>query len=424
MNKKNTAVLAAFAGILFLFSGCKTLFTPEGRFYGDAKSALRHRQYSQGIAYLSEALRLDPEYKKAILLLEESFVPGVRYYENEVRAVSGGADLNSLDRTAAAYTALVSMAESARSLPALVHPKTGRPLSYTVADYREQMARAREAAAEGHYQEGLRYAGMEGREAAKQASREFLKALEFVPGYRDAAQRETAARQEATQNVVFLPFRIRSGAYYGVDISRIIPETAMGEIQDDPAVMEYTNIVEQELVDQVIAAQKTAMSGLYDNATGVEIGKMVNANLILAGSVDNITWENPATYYKTQDRSADVPATAEDVLAGLAVTEGDLITVTAAVTRFHSRSSARFQVSYKLIDIESGTVVFSQSQVFETEDNERWGEFEGDSRALTEEDLALLELWQEPVKKVPVLLGIISREAGERIASRLKGYLK
>jgi len=189
-------------------------------------------------------------------------------------------------------------------------------------------------------------------------------------------------------------------------------------------VMEYTNIVEQELVDQVIAAQKTAMSGLYDNATGVEIGKMVNANLILAGSVDNITWENPATYYKTLDRSADVTVTEEDVLADPALILGDTFTVTAAVTQFHARSSARFQVSYKLIDIESGTVVFSQSQVFETEDNERWGEFEGDSRALTEEDSALLELWQEPVKKVPVLLGIISREAGEKIAARLKGYLK
>lgn len=421
--KRYSSVLVFFVLVLlFSLAGCKSLFTPEGRHYRDAKSAVARSDYSRGIAALSLALQLDPEYKKAILLLEEAYPQGVNWYKNELTKVSGGFDLSSLDRTAAAYAALVSIAESVNTLPVLVHPKTKQTLSFSPGDYREELRQAELNAAEGHYQEGIRLALMDDRESAKQSSREFLKALDYVPGYKDAREREGVIRQRAIQSVVFLPFSLNTGANYGADISRIIPDTIIAEIINNPEVMEYTQIVDQELVDQVIQNQRLSMSGLYDESSGVEIGRLVNANLILAGKVNNMTWDKPYQTFKVVEREAQVTPTAADL--GREPLEGELFTVNATVYLFEAGSSAKIMASYKLIDIETGTIILSNALAEEVVDEQFWAEFEGDERALTAEDRKLTQVRKKSPRTIPSLLGEASEEIGKVIASRLKSYLK
>ena len=422
MKKSRLIIILTLAVTAMFFSGCKSLFTQEGRYYSDAKSAIRRSAYAQGIHSLSMALQLDPEYRKALLLLTEAYPAGIDLYEKEARKYSGGLDLDSLDRTAGAYRALVSIRDSIGMLPALVHPKTGIPLYFSPPDYREQMKQAELNAAEGHYQEGIRLSMNDDRESAKQSSREFLKAMDYVPDYRDARQREAAVRQQATQRLALLPFTVTLGVNYGVDIPHIIPDNVIDGIINDPQVMEYTVIVDREQVEQVIRNQRLSLSGMYDESTGVEIGKLMNANLILAGSVGNITFDKPTLNFREDTREAVVPATEADL--GRPPTEGETILVTAIVTTYRAWSSARMVTSFKLIDIETGTLALSNAFIQETADERIWAEYSGDARALTDADRQHVDEGRRSVKKVPELLAELSVSTGRLIADRLRGYLK
>ncbi len=420
MKKIALSILLIF--MIFQLSGCKTLFTEEGSLYSHSKPLVRRKQYDQALSNLSLALQIDPEYKKAILFLEKVYPEAITHYQREIRNLTSGEALSSLDRRAAAYRSLNSIAFSMGNLPGIIHPKTGTPLVFDVVNYDTELETAVLAAAEGYYQEGRRLAVEAGRESAKAASRAFKTALEYIPGYKDADSLEQDARIKAIQSIVFLPFRGDNYTYSGFNANEYLQNTIITDIVSNPSVMEYTNIVERALLEPVLEAQKMALTGLFNESVSIEIGKLVNANLIVAGKTNQISFDLPRVFTKSEHREKIITPTAEEL--GREPLESDAYSVEADIILYRKVAEVRVMASYKLIDIETGTLVLTDSLRKEESDSVYWAEYQGDERALTDRDRNLVDNKERSVKDVEDMLITALEAMGREISGQLGDYLR
>lgn len=418
--KKLIIILTIFT--LFQFTGCKTFFTEEGKLYSQSKSMVRQKRYDLAISNLSMSIQIDPEYKKAILYIEEIFPESQEYYKRELRNLAEDNTLVVLDRKASIYTSLNNINRSMRNLPQLIQPKTKAVLTFKLEDYSNELETSILAAAEGHYQEGLRLYRDRSRENAKASSKEFLKVLEYIPNYKDAVSLEAKARTDAIQSVVFLPFRGDNYPAATLKINEYILDIIVSNITSDQEVMEYTNIVDHSLLKPILQTQQLALSGLFDESTSVEIGKLVSANLIFTGKTNKISFKKPSITHRKDHREAMVPAVFDDL--GREPLENEKITVEADIDLYRNNTEVKIFISFKLIDIETSTVLLSDSLLKTNSDTVFWADYEGDKRALSQDDLNMVNNKTRNVKDVEELLIEALRDLGLEVAGKLKNYLK
>lgn len=420
--KATIVTLVCAAALILSLAGCKTLFTSEGRYYREARYLAGSGEYAGALESLGRALLIDPSYEKALVLLIEVYPEAVAWYERELEELRGRSDIPSLDRKAETCAALVSIHATVQALPELRHPETGAPIRLYPRDYRAELEAARTEAAEGHYGEGIRLAARDSREDAKQASKEFLKVLEYRPGYRDAAERESAARLRAAQNLAVLPFTHDFSAVFESGVGREIRERLIASLTGDQVAMEYTNLVDQAVLKEALRSQREALSSLYDESAAVKVGRLVQANLVLSGKVEHLRRSEPDPETRVYEREAEVPATAEDL--GREPLEGETVTVGATVTCRRYSSSAGFRTVYTLNDLETGTIILSDTFSLEAGDELYRADYEGDPRALTAGDLEMIRDSRRRIKDPDTLLRTLAEEAGEEIARALRDYLR
>lgn len=420
---KRRILISLFAILILMqFSGCKTLFTQEGHLYSQSKSLVRHKRYDHAIANLSMALQIDPEYKKAILLIDEIFPESQKYYLRELQNLDQTGNLSVIARRASIYRSLNDINISMKKLPKLVHPKTGEILSFTLVDYTKEMDSALTAAAEGFYQEGLKLSETGNREDAKAASKAFKKVQKYIPNYKDTVSLEAAARTKAIQSVVFLPFRGNNYTVSALDANEYLLDLIISRLTSDKNVMEYTRIVDRSQLEPILKTQQLALSGMFDESTSVKIGKLVSANLIFAGKTIQISIEKPTTIHKTEHRAVKVPAVFDDL--GRDPLEGEQFLAEGDLDLFQKSSSVKILISFKLLDVETSTIVLSDSLSTEKNDSTSWAEYHGDKRALHKSDLELIAKGEEKVSGVDELLLEGLKDLGMNVAVRLKNYLK
>jgi hypothetical protein len=421
MNSNTRKTIVGFLAILALFSSCKS-FSLEGQFYSQGKNAARRSQFDVAVENLVQAVSLDGEYKKAILLLEETYPKGIEYYRGILRRMEGRDDLEALDSRADSYISLVNMARSIQDTPFLAHPKTDEPIRFPVYDYSAEKEMALSAAAEGHYQEGIRLSSLDERESDKAASKQFLRSLHYIPDYKDAEERENEARSGASQQLVFLPFRGDRPKYGTLNVNDYLMDKLVSTLLDDRGALEYTTLVDRSQMEMALEEQMLSMTGLFDESTSIEIGEMVSANIVFTGQVTQVSLNRPKSQVIREDRSKTVTATEADL--DRTPLEGETVTVSGEVV-FHSLdSSARLIAGFKLIDIETGTILLNETYRAERTDSARWISLEGDSRILSGEEKVLLTAYDREVKGTDELLLECTDEVAQNMAKTLAAYLR
>lgn len=408
--------------IIFNISACKTLFTDEGRLFSQSKSLIRSKYYDQGIMKLSMALQIDPEYKKAILYLEEKFTESEQYYIRAGLNLEQNNSLSFLSRRVSIYKSLNSIKNSMEKLPPLTHPKTKLLLVFELTDYTEELEASILAAAEGYYKEGTRLLKDGERENAKAASKAFLVVLDYIPGYKNAVLLEKKARTNAIQSVVFLPFRGDNYTASALNANEYILDIIISQLASDSEVMEYTNIVDHSQINSILQTQQLSLTGLFDESTSVEIGKLVSANLILTGKTNLITLNYPETYQSTEYREQLVPAVYEDL--DREPLEGEQIIAEAVVFMYETFSSINIDISYKLIDIETSTILLSDTLHQEKSNLVLRAEYQGDVRALSQRDNNLIRYGEGKDVDMEQLLVAGLKDLGKNIAVNLRNYLR
>ena len=303
MKKKFLLILLA---ALLILSGCKSLFTREGNLLSDAKRAEKRGNYYAAVINTVESLRIDNEYKDAITFLVDVYPRANSFYalKADEKRSSGGSFVN--DEIVKYYQNLKDINEAVRTLPPLTHPKTKTLISFTYTDYAPDLAAARKLAAEDHYQEGLRYFALKGRENAKSAVIEFEKAVSYVPGYKDAEAKAQLALEAGTQVLAFFPFVNNAWNIPSAQFSDIVLNTIISELLNDQDVMKFTKIIDRGMQEQIMQEQLGSLNPMMDDQSRVEIGQLLNSNILVSGTIDSARLEGPATSMNQYRRTVEI----------------------------------------------------------------------------------------------------------------------
>ncbi len=453
MKRKLLLIIIAAAVI---FTGCKSLFTREGNLLSDAKQADKRGNYHAAVLSVVESVRIDNEYKKAIEFLIDIYPRANSYYALKIDEKRSGSEAFANDDIVRFYGYLKDINEAVRTLPPLINPKTKMGISFTYTDYTRELDAALELAAEDHYREGLRFQKLSGRENAKVAAMEFEKALSYVPGYKDAETRASQALEAGTQILAFLPFVNNAWNIPTAQFSDIMLNTAISELMNDPSVMKFTKIIDRNMQQQLIEEQLGSLNAMMNDESRVEIGQLLNSNILITGTIDSARLEGPETsmnqyhrtaeitveetaeqssgYYKNENseslgyykdsetdpyyKDADSDSSsAEETVYGTREIEADI---------FIYRKSIEFEVtvSYRAIDVETGTILKSDTLNILTEDSSEWAEWSGNEDALTWEDKLLIDTYEESVLSAQQLASESAEEVGIDMALGLASFLK
>ncbi|MDC7225732.1 MAG: hypothetical protein PQJ61_03085 [Spirochaetales bacterium] len=437
MKKKLLFIIITVAVLL---TGCKSLFTPEGNLLSAAKRAEKQNDYHTAVLSAVEAVRIDNQYKKAIEFLKETYPKANAHYAlliDQTQA-AGGSETN--DRIAKYYKYLFDINESAKSLPPITDPKTKLALTLTYTDYQAEMNKANEMAAEEHYQKGINLYRMKGRENAKAATEEFEIALGFVSGYKDAEIMAQKAKDNATQIVAFFEFENRAWNIPYAQFGNIMQGAAISNLMSNPDVMKYTKIIDEGMQDRIIQEQIGSLDAMMSDNSRIEIGQLLNSNIIVTGTIDSAYLEGPVTNMSQYTRTANIEA--ENITT---VTDSDKTdpyynssssnqsssvtsfgTVEVEADIFHYTKSITFEVTvtYRAIDVETGSILKSETVTTSISDSSEWADYRGAEEALTWEDEQLINAYEESVKSAQQLATEAASDAGASIAEGLASFLK
>ena len=440
-----------------MLSGCKSLFTREGNLLSDAKQAEKRGDYYTAVISVIESVKIDNEYKKAIEFLKETYPRANTHYALEIdKAISARGPFFN-DKVALYYKYLLEMNESARTLPPVIDPDTKTELILTYTDYSAELNAANEAAAADHYAEGVKFLGMKGRENAKTAAEEFEKALGYIPGYRDAEAKIDSALDQATQILAFFPFVNNAWNIPTAQFADIMESAIVSDLMSNPGVMKYTRIIDKGSQQKIMEEQAGSLNAMMDDQSRVEIGQLLNANIIVTGTIDSAFLEGPSTSMTQSRRTAEIEVeqteTGEEnsgfykdgqtsTLESESGESGGFYKddtssdqssdVTVYGTRevyadiFHYRKSITFEVtiSYRAVDVETGAILRNDTIHILNEDYSEWAEWSGNEEALTWEDKLLIDTFEESIMSARQLASDAAEKAGIEIAIGLAGFLK
>ena len=174
----------AFASA-FLFYSCST-----------GKKALQKGNYSEAVFQSVQRLRDNPDNKKAIEAIEQSYPLAISTSKLEIEELERSQYPFKYSEITKRYETMNRMADEIRHCPAALK-LIGNPEAFG-----DQVAAARQKAAPEAYNAGVSLLKQGTRLAARDAYYQFLNADRFVPGYQDVKQKIEQAKFDATLKVV------------------------------------------------------------------------------------------------------------------------------------------------------------------------------------------------------------------------------
>lgn len=178
------------------------------------KKALQQGNYSEAVLQAVQRLRDNPESKKSAETLNKAYPLAISTFKTEIEQLLKSQDPYKYAGITQRYESMNKMADEIRHCPAAL--KVVRdPESFA-----EQAAGARQKAAPEAYDAGMSLLKIGTRASAKDAYYQFINADRFIPGFQDVKQKIEQARFDATLKVVVeqvpVPgrYKLSSGFFY------------------------------------------------------------------------------------------------------------------------------------------------------------------------------------------------------------------
>lgn len=433
---------------LLLITGCKSL-TKEGSLLSEARKLEKNGNYYSAAINTMESVKIDNEYKDAIDFLKYIYPKANSDLLKKIEFSKNSEKEFKNDDVALYYKNLKTLNETSKTLPNIYDPEIKMMISLSYTDYSAELSEANEKAAEDHYQKGLYFLEKEGRENSKNAVKQFETTLAYVPGYKNSNALKEEAIEAGTQILAFLPIENRSWDLSNRQFSEMIESEIISNLMSKPEVMKYTKIVDRSLQDTLIEQQLGSLSSVMDDSSSLEIGRLLNANIVITSVINAAKIEGPYTQMKEKQRmekirveepvqggtlenatqNLDNPYNNSDFFSNSASSNAqqyNYITkvVRAEVRIYEKKISIDTNVSYKAVDIETGTILKSDTIYVNLEDSCTWAEWNGDERALTWEDKKLINNHEQSVASSEQIATMGAKEAGKKIAAGLSEYLR
>jgi hypothetical protein len=347
---------------LFYLTGLVAIFYCASCTSG--KKSFEQGDYYTSVMEAVERLRKNPTHKKSSAVLENAYPQAVRYYTTQIDRYRTSNDRFKSGRMVDAYSMLNSMHDEIQRSPGALRVVTPQ-------DFYAQMQQYTRKAAEEQYLAGEEVLAQNSREAAKAAYFHFLKAHEYAPGYEDVLNKMQHSHDLATIKV-------------------LVEQAPVPTAQYQLSAQFFQDQIEQFLFNYNENEFVRFFSGRDEN--------IENPDQIIVFQFDDFVVGQTNNFQRTQELSRD-----SVVVGQVTVGEGkksDVYgTVKATYVENKSEIISKGLMSMRVIDARSNTIALHEKFPGQFVWTTFWGNFNGDERALTNEQLQITK--QRPVPPPP-----------------------
>jgi len=323
------------------------------------KKLLESGNYHDAVTKSVERLRKNPNSKKAKETLKEAYPLAKGQYLNDIENLRASNDPFLWTKTVYAYENLNDLYEEIQRSPAALK------VVPNVQNYYNKMSNVRNSAAGEQYDAGIKAFNTNNREGAKQAYFHFLDANGFVNGYKDATRKMKDAKYAATLKVVVnqvaVPSRIsrNSGERFHDDIANYLRQIENNEFvrfysygQAEKQNIKADQIIKMQFEDFVVGETHTFQQLKEVASDSIKIGEFTND----AGKKKDII--------------------------GI---------VTAELTTNKMEVISKGLLSLQIISGRTNARIHQEDFVGEFVWFNEWGNYNGDKRALTNQELRMVK---------------------------------
>jgi hypothetical protein len=332
--------------LFLIFSGCSS-----------GKKAYEKGNYFEAVMQAVSRLRQNPDHSKSKEILKKSYPMALNWFETDAQNQIASNSPNKWRNALEAYDKMNQMYESIRQSPGALKVVKEPKNFYT------EIGPIKEKAAEEIYNLGITSLMKGTREDAKRAYFNFVEVNRFVPGYKDVIEYLDKAKVEATVHVAVEQLAVP--ARYSLT----------GDFFQDK-IEEYLN---QNYPDRGFVKFYTAK-----NAT---INELPKVDQILRLQFDDFSIGNTTINEKEETVKKD------SVKVGEAKIDGKTIpvynTVTAKLITTRKVVISKGLLSMIIVDAKTKGVLTHQKLQGEHTWESIWSRFNGDERALNDQQLAL-----------------------------------
>lgn len=321
------------------------------------KKAYERGDYYSAVMKAINRLRQNPDHDKSMEILTEAYPLAVEYFEsqanNEIASNSNFKWKNAIQ----SYNQINQLYEQIRQCPGCLkvikNPK----------NYYSELAPLKEKAADESYRAGINALMKGTRNDAKQAYFNFADAQSFVPGYKDVIDYLDKSKYDATLKVIIeqipLPARYNlSGGFF----------------QDRVEEYLHTNYTDQQFIK-------------FYTPREAESVQLPQADQILRIQFDDFSVGNTVLKEKEETVTRDSVRVGEVKMEGKTVPVYN--TVKAKLTIIRKEVLSGGLLSMVVVDARTNGILSHKKFSGEYVWFNSWARFNGDERALTDQQLAL-----------------------------------
>jgi hypothetical protein len=354
------------------------------------KKAYEKGNYYDAVIKSVQRLRQKPDHSKSIEALQNAYPMALEVLESDAKnAIASDAPFK-YKSAISAYNQVNQMYEQIRQCPGCLK------VISTPKNYYAELPPLKEKAAEESYNAGINALMKGSRNDAKQAYFNFVDAQSFVAGYKDVVEYLDKSKWEATLKVVVeqipVPARYNlSGGFFQNKVEEYL----------------HTNYPE------------TGFIKFYTDQEAKKIN-LAKADQILKIQFDDFSVGN------TSIREKEETLTKDSVKVGETKLEGKVIpvynTVKAKLTTYRKEVSSNGQLSMVVVDGKTNGILTTRKFNGQYSWVSTWGSFNGDERALTDQQLALCKQREAQPPQNQDLFLEFTRPIYDQLVPAIRGF--
>ena len=364
--------------LIFALAGCSS-----------GKKAFERGDYDQAVYQAVKRLRSDNDNKKARATLGNAYTHALNTHERKIQNLKSSQDPMRWERMLGHYNAINSLSEEILRCPACMdivpNPK----------QYISELTGIRQSAAEERYKLAiLAMKNKRDREQALAAHRHLIKANEFVPGYKDSRQMMEEAMYYATLHVVVEPVPAPVGAL------------ALNQEFFNNKVMEYlnTNTISPYVEFYTPEEAEARQLEWIDHRISMSFDQFALGNIISHTEVINV--------YK--DSVLLNPGQRNEVYGR----------VEAQFKRYEKGLVGSGLLDFRIMNPQLNRVISQEKFPSEFRWVTVWATYNGDKRALTEEQLDLVERSELPIPAPQFMFEQFAAPLYDQVVSKITNFYR
>jgi hypothetical protein len=354
------------------------------------KQAFERGDYYGAVMKSVNRLRQNPDHGKSIEALQGAYPLAIEYFEGQAKNEIASNSPYKWKNAIQSYNSINQLYEAIRQCPGCLkvikNPK----------NYYAEIGPLKEKAADESYNAGINALMKGTRIDAKAAYFNFMDVQNFVPGYKDVQDYLSKSKFEATLKVVVE--QIPVPARYNL---------SGGFFQDKVEEFLHNNYPEKGFVKFYTPEEVRAL-----NVTKID--------QILRIQFDDFSVGNSVLKEKEETVTKDSVKVGEAKLEGKTVPVYN--TVKAKLTTYSKEVTSSGLLSMLIVDANTKGVLSHQKFDGNYVWVSKWARFNGDERALTDQQLAMCKLKENNPPQPQELFLEFTRPIYDRLIPALKGY--